>query len=316
MTSSWSELFRLDQQTFRQVLQSKTQNADQERLDLLKSVPVFQNVDSNVLLKLARTMQERHYKEGEYLCRKGESGDTSQMLWIIQEGQVKATDITIGGSKYEDQTFGVGETIGWRSIQNKKEPTIANVQAIGALVKVLVIDSKTFKDVLGDVKRQFVNKLNDKRMLKSVTAFRDSGLDDTIISALADMIYEDYYPHNFAVCEERTETEAALYLVREGQVTIESADGYYNKTVTSGGYFGEDMLLADHQLLGTGPAKIESKYTVTTAPDVECTAVGVLKLQDIRKLLNTTVLGLGGKDPTLSPLDTSIKMDDLTRHVM
>ena len=145
-----------------------------------------------------------------------------------------------------------------------------------------------------------------------MTAIRDSSLDDVHTSALVDMIVEDRFPKSSVICEEYEDTEAALYLVREGKVKVESTDGFYNKTVTSGGYFGEDLLLADHILLGAGQAVIASKYTVTVLED--CT-VGILKLEEIRKILDTTVLGLG-KDPTISPIDTSIRMEDLTRHVM
>lgn len=143
--------------------------------------------------------------------------------------------------------------------------------------------------------------------------FRDSVLDEVNMSALVDLIEEDLFAKDHVIAEEGEETEAALYLVREGSVVVESVDKKWNKTITSGGYFGDDMLLADHTLLGVGRPVVASKYSVTVVEDG--TRTGVLKLGAIRKILDTTVLGLG-KDPTISPIDKSIRMDDLTRHVM
>lgn len=130
------------------------------------------------------------------------------------------------------------------------------------------------------------------------------------------MIQEGCFPKGSAIAQEQRDTEAASYLVRKGKVQIESDDGVFNKTVTSGGYFGEDMLLADHHLLGAGghPVMITSNYTVTVSSEEDC-CVGLLKLEDVRTLLDTTILGLG-KNPVISPMDASISMEDLTRHVM
>lgn len=107
------------------------------------------------------------------------------------------------------------------------------------------------------------------------------------------MIQEASFPKGSVIAKEQCGTEAALYLVRQGQVQIESTSGAFDKTVTSGVYFGEDVLLADHRLLGSGglPVMTTSNFTATVCSEEDC-YVGILKLEDVRTLLDTTILGL------------------------
>ena len=50
---------------------------------------------------------------GEVLVNKGDEGDT---FYVIQEGKVRVTDITIGSTNYEDQTLGPGDYFGERAL--------------------------------------------------------------------------------------------------------------------------------------------------------------------------------------------------------
>ena len=154
------ELFRVDQKTFRYILQSQTKLADTTRRELLQSVPFLNDLDERDLNKMIRTMVPRPFKAGEYLVKKGDEGDA---FYVIQDGQVSVTDIEIGGQPYEDMVLGGGDFFGERALVTK-EPRAAN--CIGASAgMVLRVDSATFVKVMGDLSR-LVSKATDKRTLE------------------------------------------------------------------------------------------------------------------------------------------------------
>lgn len=153
------ELFRVDQKTFRYILQTQTKQADTDKRELLKSVPFLKDLDAGDLNKMIRTMVPRPFKAGEYLVRKGDEGDA---FYVIQEGKVNVTDIEMGGQPYEDQVLGAGDFFGERALVTK-EPRAAN--CIGASTGIaLSVDSDTFVKVMGNLSR-LVLKATDKRTL-------------------------------------------------------------------------------------------------------------------------------------------------------
>ena len=129
-------LFRLDQTTFRSILQTHNISQDSEKVDLLKNVPFLKDLDYQDLLKLAASMKSRTFKAGAYLARKGDAGD---VMFLLQKGMCKGTDISVGNTKYEDVSMGPGEAFGERALL-KHEPRVANIIA-QTDVKTLTIDA-------------------------------------------------------------------------------------------------------------------------------------------------------------------------------
>jgi cAMP-dependent protein kinase regulator len=154
-------LFRVDQTTFRYILQTQTLQAEQEKRDLLVGVPFFEELDSVDLNKVVATMRPHPFQEDEYLVKRGEEGD---VFYIIQEGKVKICDICVGNTNYPDQTLGPGDFFGERALVTK-EPRIANCIALTKGV-AFVIDKTTFETVLGSLS-QLALKSQDKRVLVS-----------------------------------------------------------------------------------------------------------------------------------------------------
>lgn len=139
-----TSLYRVDQKTFRYIMQSQTLQTENDKKDLLKSVPFLKSLDPTDINKLIHTMVPRVFEPGEYLVRKGEVGDT---FYVIQEGTVSVTEITIGSTNYEDQTLGPGDYFGERALVTK-EPRAAN--CVGKTKGlVLCIDKETFEKAVG-----------------------------------------------------------------------------------------------------------------------------------------------------------------------
>jgi cAMP-dependent protein kinase regulator len=139
-------LYRVDQKTFRYIMQSQTLQTENDKKDLLKGVTFFNVLDPTDINKLVHTMIPRVFEAGEYIVRKGEEGDT---FYVIQEGKVRVTDITMGSTKYEDQVLGPGEYFGERALI-RKEPRSAN--CIGKTNGIAMsIDKETFEKVVGSI---------------------------------------------------------------------------------------------------------------------------------------------------------------------
>jgi CRP-like cAMP-binding protein len=154
-------LFRVDQTTFRYILQTQTQQADKAKIDLLRNISFLKDLDPTDLNKLVGTMRVRPFNEAEYIFKTGEVGDA---FYVIQEGKVKATNIEVGGQPFEDQVLGPGDFFGERALVTK-EPRAAN--CIGVTKGIaLSIDSDTFSKVMGNLS-QLVIKATDKRTLVS-----------------------------------------------------------------------------------------------------------------------------------------------------
>ena len=152
-------LYRVDQKTFRYILQSQTQTADKTKRDLLKNISFLKELDEVDLGKLASNLTPRVFVAGEVLVKKGDDGDA---FYVIQEGKVNVKDIEVGGQTYEDIQLGAGEFFGERALI-LKEPRTANCIAATAGI-AMYVDSDTFTKVMGNLS-QLVLKASDKRRL-------------------------------------------------------------------------------------------------------------------------------------------------------
>lgn len=162
IAESSTKVYRVDQKTFRYIMQSQTLQTENDKKDLLQGVIFLQDLDPTDINKLVHTMSPRVFEAGEYIVRKGEEGAT---FYVIQEGKVRVTDITMGSTNYEDQTLGPGEYFGERALVTK-EPRTAN--CIGKTKGIaLSIDKDTFEKVVG--KLAFLTmKSEDRRKLVSL----------------------------------------------------------------------------------------------------------------------------------------------------
>jgi hypothetical protein len=133
------------------------------------------------------------------------------------------------------------------------------------------------------------------------------------LATLAAQIYDVTYAANSTIMSEGLETPAALYLVREGRVEVKSADGKINNCIEGGGYFGEDMLRSD---LNGVRASTGVPATFTATVLGEELVVGVLSLENCRKIIDTTMLGMGKRTNFTSIIETNIPLKSLKKHAI
>jgi len=153
--------FRVDQKSFRSVLQQKNMQTAEEKLALLKKVDFLADMEIFDLQKLSSAMTPVTFEPGDFLVKKGDTGDA---FFLIQEGEVRVTDIAVGASTYEDTTLGVGGWFGERALITR-EPRAANVIGNSSGI-AMSIDKDTFDKVLGNMSSLIV-KSQEKRILVS-----------------------------------------------------------------------------------------------------------------------------------------------------
>ena len=130
---------------------------------------------------------------------------------------------------------------------------------------------------------------------------------------LADLVTEKKFKADQVIIKEGATVEAALYLVRSGEIKVSSSDRQYNETIKSGAYCGQDQLAADvgkKKLTLGDPSTTTAKYTMKCVGDVTC---GVLTLADCRTVFDTTHFGKG-KAKEEFPIDKDVQLKDLKRH--
>lgn len=62
-------------------------------------MPIFKDLQEDILIKISDVLEEMHYQPGDYIVRQGARGDT---FFIISKGKVK---VTIKQPDTQDEKF-------------------------------------------------------------------------------------------------------------------------------------------------------------------------------------------------------------------
>eukprot|EP00980_Cylindrotheca_fusiformis_P026268 scaffold15643_cov104-Cylindrotheca_fusiformis.AAC.4 len=268
-------LFRVDQKTFRYVMETKAKEKEGEKMKLLKGINFLKDFNPNDLQRLCDCMVPRHFEKDEVVIQKGEEGES---FYILKQGMMVVKDISVGGTAYEDVTLSPGDYFGERALLTS-EPRAANVVGMQSGTCFL-IDRFTFEKVLGNFS-QVIMRSQDRVKLEGVKTIKAANLDIDVLDKLADAIVDQEYDEGDIIQEKGKHAEAALYLVREGTVNIMGTD------IFAGGYFGDEQLLSDANGMSDRSGYIMPDKTVTCATDVVC---GMLTLKECRLLFDTKSL--------------------------
>lgn len=157
-----TSLFRVDQTTFRFMMQSQTKRSGAAKEKLLKGISFLAHLGSQELQRLSAVMVPCLFGIGDYIVRKGEQGDT---FYVLQNGQVRVTDISVGGVRYEDVTLGPGDYFGEGALISS-QPRAANIVALTE-GSAFAIDRATFEKVLGQFKEVIFRAQDTQRLVSS-----------------------------------------------------------------------------------------------------------------------------------------------------
>lgn len=167
--------YRVDQTTFRAILQTQTQTANDVKLTLLKKVSFLQELEPSDLAKLVGTLTPRPFTKGQVLVKKGDDGDA---FYVIQSGKVSVTNIEVGGQTYEDMELGPGDFFGERALLTKEPRTANCIAATDGIAQT--VDRDTFTKVMGNLST-LVLKASDRHKLVRSTTSSVFGCFDSVI---------------------------------------------------------------------------------------------------------------------------------------
>jgi CRP-like cAMP-binding protein len=161
IATSDSKLWRVSQHTFRRIKQAYALSNDDETRTTIQSIPFFKDLPNEYIYRLADSLLPLKFTKGDVLATKGDVGET---LFILKEGWIQATDISVGTTKYADIRLGPGEYFGERPIVTGK-PNPGNAIALTDGT-AWVLTKERFQKVVGHLNlEEFVLKAQDKKLL-------------------------------------------------------------------------------------------------------------------------------------------------------
>ena len=167
IATSDCKLWRVSQYIFRRIKAAYALSNDDETRTTITSIPFFKDLPDEYIYRLADSLLELKFKKGDLLATKGEVGET---LFIIKEGWIQGTDISVGTTKYADIRLGPGEYFGERAIITG-QPNAANVTALTDGT-AWILTKERFQKVVGHLNLdEFVLKAQDKKLLVSRHVF-------------------------------------------------------------------------------------------------------------------------------------------------
>ena len=234
-------LWGLDRHSFRNILMSKKQSADQAMLDFLRSISLFSSLTTEQLVRMASVVQRFHFQGGEYVVRQGDHADS---IFLIMEGSVVCTRRGDSG-RYPLHTGDVfGESALNEEIKEEERVRRADVIADGAVTVVQLMQGD-FHKLLGSSLEAVTSKNSRRKIIGSVkfdgaalTALLSVADVDKLVEALVEETYED----GETIIEEGA-TGDTFYILRSGSASVSTKQRSEVATLGEGDFFGEMALL-------------------------------------------------------------------------
>ncbi|XP_033852364.3 cGMP-dependent protein kinase 1-like isoform X1 [Acipenser ruthenus] len=168
-----TKLWAIDRQCFQTIMMKTGLIKHAEHMEFLRSVPSLQELQEDVLSKLADVLEETHYDEGDYIIRQGASGDT---FFIISKGKVSVTQQKLANEEPVFLcTLSRGDWFGEQALKGEDVRTASVVAADD--VTCLVIDRESFKQLIGgleDVNSRVYESAEAKAKFEAEAAFFSS----------------------------------------------------------------------------------------------------------------------------------------------
>lgn len=145
------------------------------KVELLKTVPIFSELQDAVLQKISELMQVRSYSKDQMILMEESLGDS---FFVISKGSVKITRLSEDGREVILAMLGEGEFFGEMSLLDG-ETRSANVVAIEG-AEVMVLNRGEFLNMLEKYPRIAISLLEElaRRLRKSDQQIESLSLSD------------------------------------------------------------------------------------------------------------------------------------------
>lgn len=264
-----ASLMRIDQSTYRTILQTQQHKSDQDRLNLVEQTDFFRHMSPAHKQRLAAALKPLSFEKGESVsaidvksmktlffvvssgrltCCGGERADLKESKTAEAAADEKADTWrpVLRGQHFGDQVLEPAGDLLWYDT-----PLTVKAQSEGL---AYVIDRAAFEAVVGKPKDVLLTPaaayhLQKMEMLKT-THLQEFTIAQ--LQALQSKFEERYCNEEEIILEKGVEVPAALYVVRQGTVKVKV--GRFHHLKIAGGVFGEEMFEAakkSGKLMGT-----------------------------------------------------------------
>lgn len=114
-----------------------------EKIEILKQMVLFHDLDSLELIQLSKLVTHKKYEKGDMVLAEGDMGDS---LFVVKSGQFRAFVIR-NGVEQQLATFNVGDSFGEMSLIDK-QPRSASISALSD-GELLEFTKESFETIMG-----------------------------------------------------------------------------------------------------------------------------------------------------------------------
>ena len=139
-----SSLYSIDRNTFNNIIQTSEIKKREKNLKILKQIEILKNLTDNELLQICDALILEKIQSGNKIIKQNDSNDK---LFIIDQGEAQGIKSIDGKPDQKLEKYKIGSFFGDISLL-RNEINLFNIVAENDC-KVLTIDRKTFKRLLG-----------------------------------------------------------------------------------------------------------------------------------------------------------------------
>lgn len=274
---SRTQLFKVDQATYRSVLQTETRTVEKRKKELADKLPLFESMSQESRNKVASVMQSVSFGKGEKIPI-GSGADNR--LYVVDKGSVRCMDSSEAGDN--GRIVKSGAHFGGEAFF---KPTYieSHVEAVAETnVSTFFIDVSTYEQAVGPVNERImpdVHSTRFKELKPSVHVFegfrfnKKKPLTLTEMRAVVSLMEDRIYEKGDIIVEAGKELPARAYILRKGMA--EARTGPANVSwIVAGTLFGDSLF---NSALSTGENVGICVETVTAA---EKCIVSVVRIED------------------------------------
>lgn len=226
--------------TFRHILATTSSSQMVTRCEFLKKCLFLDPLSNEQISKLAGALETTTYEDGEYIIKQGDVGDS---FFIIEEGNVRCTQVKSSGREVDLLTLKTGDYFGEMALM-LNDTRHANCIATGR-VKCLSLDRAKFDMLLGSV-QEVLGKRMRVRILQSVPLL--AKLPENKLIKLSGVMRVQSFADNAYIIKQGEEG-SRFYIINEGEVRCTRQVGPNKEEelirLTSNEFFGERALITN-----------------------------------------------------------------------
>eukprot|EP00440_Ansanella_granifera_P035774 gb/GFBE01038804.1/.p1 GENE.gb/GFBE01038804.1/~~gb/GFBE01038804.1/.p1 ORF type:complete len:426 (+),score=134.06 gb/GFBE01038804.1/:1-1278(+) len=149
--------WQLDRETFNHIVKEAAVKRSTMYESILKKVSLFYSLSDYMRSQVADALQPETVRKGDFVLRQGEEGES---FYLVEAGELVALKASDDGETAEVMKYAAGDYFGELAML-KDQPRAASIQVTSDTAKVLSLDRRSFKRLLGPLQELMLKKSAD-----------------------------------------------------------------------------------------------------------------------------------------------------------